>query len=194
MIEKPVTPTRIIPAGQAIPTAPPLPPAPHDAEDLPPWRTAAPRPRSSPPPDDPPPPSAPETAQGGEQRVVVEVCYPPPETEQPADEPHQQFSLAWARQYAHPWRSLIGAALALLPIPGVGYSAATIWAYTVGESRQYGIGWAYVLALGSVLLAGAADYRRARIRTRFFLVVAFIGCFGAIDWYDPITFLTGVHR
>lgn len=192
MTEQPITPTRIIPAGQPVPTAPPLPAAPHGAEDLPPWRTAAPSP-GSPPPADPPPPAR---EPFGEQRVVVEVWYPPADAQPDPDPgPRVRFSLDWLWQRAHPWRSFIGGALVLLPIPGVHYGAATVWASTVHQARDaFGIWWGYGLAFGVLGLAAAADERRTRWWTRGLLVVGFIGCFGAIDWFDPITIMTGVQR
>lgn len=186
MSEKPITPTRVIPAGQQIPSAPPLPAAPHGAEDVPPWRTTA------PPPAPPPPPHA---AAGGEQRVVVEVWYPPTE---PAPEPEQheapRWSMAWLWRHAHPWKTAIGGALALLPMPWTGYSLATTWAYTVHQARDFGWAWGYGLAGAALALAVLADGRRARIVTRLALVTAAAGVLGAIDPYDPITILTGVQR
>lgn len=191
MSEKPITPTRIIPAGHDIPTAPPLPAAPHGAEDVPPWRTTAPPPRPTGAPPEPPPPPH---GAGGEQRVVVEVWYPPAEPPQPEPDRAPRWSMAWAWQHAHPWKTAIGGAAALLPIPWTGYSLATTWAYTVDQSRDFGWAWGYGLAGAALALAVLADTRHARILTRLFLVVAVAGVLGAIDWYDPITILTGVTR
>lgn len=196
MSEKPVTPTRVIPAGQQIPSAPPLPPAPHGTEDVPPWRTTAPPPHHNAGAPPAPPPEAPRdhgAQHGGEQRVVVEVWYPPAEPP-PAPAPPSRWSMAWAWQHAHPWKTAIGGALALLPIPWTGYSLATTWAYTVHQSRDFGWGWGYGLAGAALSLALLADTRRARILTRLALVVTVVGCFGAVDWFDPITILTGVKK
>ncbi|MGK5728949.1 hypothetical protein ACSNOG_05295 [Streptomyces sp. URMC 124] len=82
-----------------------------------------------------------------------------------------------------------------------GYSIATTWAYTVQEARGFGIGWAYGLGLGTFALAALSEASNARhgaglrrqLATRTALVIAFIGAIGAIDLYDPVTALTGVH-
>ncbi|MFF4403807.1 hypothetical protein [Streptomyces sp. NPDC001404] len=190
-----VTPTRIIPAGQPLPpSARPLPPAPPGATDLPPWRTAAPPPA---PPAFPPPPQAaptppPPTAGPLEVRVVIDAA--------PTDsEPEERgFRWGWLWPHVRPFQTFTGGVVALLPIPWTGYSTATTWAYTVHEARGFGIPVAYGLGLGAFAAAWSAERRATgvlrQLIARAALVITFIGVLGAIDFYDPVTALTGVHR
>lgn len=101
---------------------------------------------------------------------------------------------AWLAQYVRPWHAVIGLTAAVLPIPGVGYSAATTWHYTVGEGRDsFGIGWGYGIGLVPLLLTLTVIVRRGGSPLRLFaLAVTFVGAFAAMSWYDPVQFLTGV--
>jgi hypothetical protein len=98
------------------------------------------------------------------------------------------------RGIAPVWKILAALAAAVTPLPGVGYSAGSIWAYCVDEARtDFGVAYGYGLALVPLLLAGRAFLRSRALRWLVALVVALIGLTGAIHLFDPVTFLTGVH-
>jgi hypothetical protein len=191
---EPVTPTRIIPAGAPLPARPPGP------DDIPPWWDrpnpgAHPNPNPNPPrtrTDPPAPPTnqnpepAPEPANPGPLEVRI--------TFEPA--PVEPAPGLWdrIRAVAPAWKILGALAAAVFPIPGVGYSIGSIWAYCVGEARHdFSPAHGYALALVPLLLAGRAFFRTRALRWLFALVVALIGLTGALHWFDPITALTGVH-
>lgn len=121
----------------------------------------------------------------------------------PPELTRRQRLWAWLRTYATPLQTLTGLTLAVAPILPGGNSFAGTWLYTVGEARGFGAGWAYALGGGALALAGFGiarkrDQRRegrgssgARI---FFFAVTFVGAFGAINLYDPVTWITGVHQ
>lgn len=185
--QRPVVPTRIIPAGEHLP-----PEVLADALRPPPRRA---RPPASPPPppvDDrawewqPPAPSGPV-----EVHVTVDLA--------PAAEPEQDELGIWSRAWdwaatrVRPWMLLLALAGAVIPIPWTGYSVGTTWAATVGQARELGTGWGYALAFGTFALACLRFIRTGHLLPLFFLVVTSIGLFGAIDLFDPVTWLTGVH-
>lgn len=180
MTKKLIIPTRILPAVASHPGRP--------------WHSLAappPPPAASPLPDPPDP-----QPQPVEVRHVHEIIVTSPDPE-PQPEPSRRERLAgWLGGYARPWHAAAALAGAVVPIPGVGYSAATIWHYTVGYGRdEWGIGWGY--ALGGIPLALALNtvVRRGGSPLRLFaLVVTGIGALAALSWYDPIQWLTGVHR
>ncbi|MEV0963282.1 hypothetical protein AB0J25_11950 [Streptomyces sp. NPDC049910] len=181
MTDQPITPTRIIPAGAPLPARPPAP------DEAPPWRAPAPPyPGAHPPP---PPPRDDRPPGPIEVRVTVDLAVP---YEEPEPSLWERFG-AWLRQFGRPWQFCLVFAAAVLPIPGVGYSLGTVWAYTVGEAREVGVAHAYVLALVPLYLAARAVRRTHSLRWLFALAVALIGVTGAVDWFDPITALTGVH-
>ncbi|MFW3459682.1 hypothetical protein ACN24K_01645 [Streptomyces microflavus] len=150
-----------------------------------------------------PPPTAPPA-------VVVPAPAPPPEqvhhhrvhvTLQPLPyyepiEPTRRARLwAWITSIGRPWQIAAALGLAYAPIPGVGYSVATIWASCVTEARaEYGQGQAYALALTPLAIAvmrivqGGGTLRRLLL-----LAISLTGLMGAIDLYDPVTWITGVH-
>ena len=188
MSSEPITPTRIIPAGWPVPRpAPPAapPPPPPAAPTVPP--PAAPGGGGWSPP--PPPWGAPI-----ELRVVFVPMAPVP-----VPEPTFRERLTgWLTDRLRPlwtWRGVIAIGLAVFPIPWTGYSAATTWASTVYQARQFGYGWGYALGGGAVLLAGYALRRGGPTAPRMFAgTVAAIGFLGAISLYDPVLIMTGVHR
>lgn len=191
MTDQPITPTRIIPAGEPIP-APPMPYAPHDAVDLPPWRTPAPPPRAAAPP--PPPPADPpiRTAAADPDpaplavRVTVDLVYP-------EAEPARRWNWAWLTSRLRPWSSLVAAVLVLAPWLG-GHSITGGWSALLNECRDtYSISGAYVLAGTALGLALLGERIRPGLATRAALIVALVGGTGALGWYDPITALTGVR-
>ncbi|MFE6428151.1 hypothetical protein ACFVOB_22200 [Streptomyces rochei] len=184
---RPVTPTRIIPAGAPLPARPPEP------GESPPWRTPPP----SPPPMVPPaPPSDPWPAAPppGPVHVHVTVDLAPAE---PEPEPSRRERLTtWLGRHVRPWHAVLGLSAAVVPIPGVGHSAATVWHYTVGLGREeFGAGQGYALGLVPLLLAVTIIVRRGGTPLRlFFLAVTAIGSLASFSWYDPVQILTGVAR
>ncbi|MEU0084917.1 hypothetical protein [Streptomyces sp. NPDC006274] len=84
----------------------------------------------------------------------------------------------------------------MIPIPGVGHSLGSIWAYCVADARQtFGIAYGYGLGLVPLLLASRAFARTQALRWLTASVVALIGLIGgALDWFDIVTITTGVHR
>ncbi|GAA4684646.1 hypothetical protein [Streptomyces youssoufiensis] len=197
-----ITPTRVIPASEWPPLAgTPLPPRPPGADEVPPWRAPA-APPSPPPP--PVPPAAgrpwpwPEPPAGGPPlhiRVTVDLVPPEPEPEPP-----RRWSWAWLTSRIRPWVTLIAAGAALAPMPWTGYSAATTWAATVHNARDFGLPWAYALGLAALGYAvwiekdthNQSPLRR-RLIGRFLLVITSVGVLGALHFYDPVTLITGVR-
>ncbi|MCA1845090.1 MAG: hypothetical protein LC792_18230, partial [Actinobacteria bacterium] len=99
---------------------------------------------------------------------------------------------SWVWDHLRPWHTLGGTVLALLPAFG-GYSAASGWAHAVHSCRvESGPGGGYTLALGALLAASVATWRRPYWATRTALVIALAGCLGAVHPFDPVTGLTGV--
>lgn len=170
---KPITPTRILRPGEHLPPA-----------VLEPGAWPPPRPPAPPPTPEPEPP-APAPAEVV-HRVVVEVAR------EPEEEP-SRWSLAWLWRHVRPWQIILALVGALVPIPWTGYSIATTWAYTVGEAREMHMGVGYGLAFGAFALAALRFVRTRRVLPLFFLVVGFVGLFGAFDLFDPVTWLTGVR-
>lgn len=89
------------------------------------------------------------------------------------------------------WRVVLALVLAFAPIPWTGYSAATTWAYSVGEAREMAMWLGYATAFGSFGLAAGWLMRKRSALALAATAVTFIGISGAIHWYDPITWLTG---
>jgi hypothetical protein len=82
-----------------------------------------------------------------------------------------------------------------------GQSPVGLWSHTVHQARtEAGIGAAYTIAGVAVGAAWVLDHRSSppgqpgRAVPRFLLVTASLGAFGVLHWYDPVLFLTGVHR
>ncbi|MFW3473636.1 hypothetical protein [Streptomyces microflavus] len=101
---------------------------------------------------------------------------------------------AWITSIGRPWQIAAALGLAFAPIPVVGYSVATIWASGVTEARaEYGQANAYALALTPLAIAvmrivqGGGTLRRLLL-----LAISLTGLMGAIDLYDPVTWITGV--
>ncbi|MFD8407193.1 hypothetical protein ACFV1G_21210 [Streptomyces anulatus] len=179
----PIIPTRIIPGGAPLPSGPPPPGA------VPPWREpAAPPP---PPPAAPPAAATPAPPPLPEPVVHVHVVLP----YEPEPEPTRWQRLwRWVTTIGRPWQICGALALALLPIPGVGYSVATIWASVVTEARaEGGQDAGYALALTPLAIAVMRIVRGGgTLRRLLLLAVSLVGLMGAINLYDPITWLTGV--
>ncbi|WP_420169023.1 hypothetical protein [Streptomyces violaceoruber] len=185
---EPIIPTKIIPGGVPLPSGPPPPGA------VPPWR--APAPAAPPPPPPPVPPAmavpAPEPPKPPDPVVHVHVVLP----YEPEPEPTRWQRLwAWVTAIGRPWQIGGALTLALLPIPGVGYSIATIWASVVTTVRaEYGQANAYALALTPLAIAVIRIVRGGgTLRRLLLLAISLVGLAGAIDLYDPVTWITGVH-
>ncbi|MFJ7489730.1 hypothetical protein ACIQZB_00465 [Streptomyces sp. NPDC097727] len=189
-----VTPSRIFPAGT------PLPPRAPEPGEVPPWRTNPAPPEPPAPPAPPPvaPPAVPPPPPPVQQIVMppgpfeVHVTLQPPEPEPT----RWQRLAAWARQFGKPWQAAGALVLALFPIPGVGHSIASAWARVVFETRDaWGQDAGYALACTPLAWALLRIYYRGGTIRRLFVlavsVVGFVG--GAIHFYDPITWITGVR-
>lgn len=121
----------------------------------------------------------------------------------PPELTRRQRLWAWLRTYATPLQALTGLTLAVAPILPGGYSFAGTWLYTVAEARDFGSGWGYAIGGSALALAGFAIARKRDQRREgrgssgvriFFFAVTFVGAFGAINLYDPVTWITGVHQ
>ncbi|MEV8600465.1 hypothetical protein AB0465_11365 [Streptomyces griseoviridis] len=187
-VPRPVTPTRIIPAGAPLPARPP------EAGEIPPWRAPQPAPPAAPPPPPPPAPVTPTAAPPPPPPTppvvhhVHQVVLVPPE-----DPPPPRL---WARLWDAlvTWRLLGAVLLALLPWLG-GRSPVSAWGHTVHQARtEAGILAAYVTASLAVTLTWLWDRqtKHRRFLPRFAFVTALLGSLGVLSWVDPITLLTGV--
>ncbi|MFF1483118.1 hypothetical protein ACIGZH_01755 [Streptomyces sp. NPDC058319] len=186
---RPITPTRIIPAGAPLPERAPEP------GEVPPWRLPPPPPPPPAVPDPPPPP--PDPGPPGGISVVHHVHVHEFVLTEPERQPSRWERLtAWLGRYIRPWDAVIGLTCGLVPIPGTGYSAATTWHYTVGTAREtWGVGWGYGFGLVPLALTANAIVRHGGSPARlFFLTVTFVGSLAALSWWDPVQALTGVAR
>ncbi|WP_129307977.1 hypothetical protein [Streptomyces sp. L2] len=183
---RPVTPTRVIPAGAPLPARAPEP------GELPPWRT---------PPPPPPPPVVPDPVprlpDPAPQPMVVqhvhEVRVTLADPEPQPDPPMWARAWDWAWGQLFTWRMLAAVLAALLPW-AYGRSPVSIWAHTVHQARtDTGIGTAYFIAGVAIAAAWALDRHTGRVVPRFLLVTALLGGLGVLSWLDPILALTGVH-
>ncbi|MFI2761374.1 hypothetical protein ACH5A3_21270 [Streptomyces echinatus] len=176
---RPVTPTRVIPAGAPLPARAPEP------GEAPPWRTPPPPPPVMTPPAPPAPPPSPPPAEV----VVRHVHEVLPVVE---ERPQRVWERLWDALVT--WRMLAALLAALLPWAG-GRSPVGIWAHTVHQARtEASIGAAYVIAGVAIAAAWGLDRHTGRAVPRFLLVTALIGALGVLDWFDALTLLTGVHR
>ncbi|MET9140551.1 hypothetical protein [Streptomyces parvulus] len=179
---RPVTPTRVIPAGAPLPARPPEP------GEAPPWRTPPPPPppAAAPPVPFPPPPES----RPLEVRHTHEVVLTWPEPE--PDPGPRLWERLWERLFT--WRMVVAILAALTPWAG-GQSPVGLWSGTVHQARtEAGVLAAYVLAAVAVTAAWVLDRRTHRAVPRFLLVTAGLGAFGVLDWWDPVLLFTGVTR
>ncbi|MFD9952456.1 hypothetical protein [[Kitasatospora] papulosa] len=196
MTDRPIIPTRVIPAGAPLPDRGPLP------GELPPWYAAAPAAATAPaaaqPPAPPTPPAA-APAPAAPEPLAPQLHFHlvAPYYEEP--EPTRRERLwAWVRTIGRPWQACGALVLALVPIPGLDYSVATTWAYCVSAARdQWGQEHAYALALTPLGIAVISLVRNAGPRgglgRLLLLAVSIVGLTGAMNLYDPITWITGVR-
>ncbi|THA78396.1 hypothetical protein E6R60_05795 [Streptomyces sp. A0642] len=184
-MSKPIIPTRIIPGGAQLPDRLPEP------GELPPWwETPA-------PPLQPPPLPAPAPTPEPEPRPLQ--VYVTVQTEPYYEEPEPtRWQRLWAglHRIGRPWQICGALLLAVLPVPGTGFSAATTWAYAVGQARdEWGAAHGYVLALLPLVWVIARTARHGGTLLRVWgITVALAGLLGALDPFDIVTILTGVHR
>jgi len=188
MSKKPITPTRIIPAGTPLPT--PLPAGPPQPGQIPPWRTAPTPPPPAPPPPPPPVAVVPAPApQPIEVRHVHEVVLIPAEPEP------ERGPRLWERLWdvLVTWRMLVAILAAFLPWANY-HSPVGIWAHTLHQARtEAGVGAAYVIAGVALGAAWALDRHTNRVVPRFLFVTALVGGLGVFEWFDAVTLITGVH-
>ncbi|MFD3646363.1 hypothetical protein ACFWUT_23405 [Streptomyces cyaneofuscatus] len=186
---KPIIPTRIIPGGASLPPGPP------PAGAVPPWRAPAPAP-AAPPTPPPAPPAVPAAAPASPPPPPipqVHVHLVAPYYEEP--EPTRRERLrAWITSIGRPWQVCGALALAFLPIAG-GHSIATLWASCVTVARaEGGQDAGYALALTPLAIAVMRIVRGGgTLRRLLLLAISLTGLMGAIDLYDPVTWITGVH-
>ncbi|MFD6421569.1 hypothetical protein [Streptomyces sp. NPDC060198] len=183
----PITPTRIIPAGAPLPDRGPL------SGEIPPWRIPGPAAPPVPPPPPittvPPPAPAPAPLPAPQVHVHVVMAY------EPEPEPTRRQRLwAWVRTIGKPWQLGGAIGLTFLPLLG-GDSIATLWASCVTEARaEAGQGAAYTLACTPLAIAVVRVTTGGGTVLRLLLLaVSIVGLAGAINLYDPVTWITGVH-
>lgn len=183
---RPITPTRVIPAGADLPARAP------DPGEAPPWRTPPPPPPVR--PADPPLSPWPAAPPPGPIEVRVTVDLVPPVEPEPEESRWSRIWDAFTTRIS-PWKAALALLAAVTPIPWTGYSAAVTWHYTITEARELHVGFGYALAFGTFTLA-VNKLTRGRGGTicLFFCATTLIGLFGAMSWYDPIQILTGVSR
>ncbi|MFE2382185.1 hypothetical protein [Streptomyces misionensis] len=180
---RPITPTRVIPAGAPLPARAPEP------GEAPPWRTPPPPPPPPAIPDPPPPAPEPDPIPRAVlvRHVHEHVLVPVEEERQP-----RLWERLWDQLMS--WRMLTAILAALTPWAD-GRSPVGIWGHTVHQARtEAGIGAAYVIAGVAIAVTWALDRKTGRAIPRFLLVTALVGGFGVLDWFDALTLLTGVHR
>jgi hypothetical protein len=125
-------------------------------------------------------------------RVTVDLAYPYAEPE-----PTRWERLtAWLSRFGQPWQAVGGLLLAVVPVPWTGHSAASTWAYTVHLARDFGLPHAYALALIPLAIVVRRILRHGGTVLRLWAlaVTAIGGLTGALDWFDLVTLITGVHR
>lgn len=187
MTDRPIIPTRVIPAGAPLPDRGPLP------GERPPWHLP-PAPAAAQPPAPPAPaPAAPAPAPEPHPVQVYVTLQPAPYYN---DEPTRRERLwAWLRTIGRPWQVGGALILAFLPIPGLDYSVATTWASCVTYARdEWGQQAGYAYALVPLAIAVMRITRSGGTLKRLLLLaISLTGLAGAIDLYDPVTWITGVR-
>lgn len=187
MTDRPITPTRIIPAGAPLPDRGPLP------GEVPPWWETPAAPAPPPPPVQPPavPVATPAPEPPPVPQIHVHLVAPYYEEVDPT---RRERLWTWVRGFGRPWQISGALLLAVLPIPGTGYSAATTWAYAISETRDtWGQGAGYALALTPLTIALIRISHGGTLPRLLLLAISLVGLTGAIHLYDPVTWITGVH-
>ncbi|MFE7624643.1 hypothetical protein [Streptomyces sp. NPDC057509] len=194
MTNRPITPTRIIPAGAPLPNR-----GPHTGE-IPPWREqpapAAPPPAgpAAPPAPlavpTPPPPPSPEPPP-----VHVHVTVQPGPYYDPVEPTRRERFWAWLRTFGRPWQIAGALLLTVLPVPYTHYSAMATAAYATAQARvHWGAPTGYVIALIPLAWACAHTRRRPTVLRLCIVAISLGGLLGALDPFDLVTAYTGVHR
>ncbi|MGY0023737.1 hypothetical protein ACVHNB_32810 [Streptomyces sp. YJ-C3] len=116
-----------------------------------------------------------------------------PPAEATAPEPDERRDWSWLMRWIRPWQSFTAGAVSVLPLFN-GWSLATGWARALHEMRTDTLAGAYTTALLALGAAFLLDKRRKRWLLRLALITTAVGSLGVLDWFDPITFVTGVHR
>ena len=132
-------------------------------------------------------PAAPTPA--APKRVTKADPEPAPEQQQEREPRDWTWLTSWLR----PWQTLTAGAAAVVPAFN-GYSLAAGWASILHDMRADTLPGAYTTAGVALVATFALDLRRGRLLTRTFLLTAVVGGTGVLDWFDPITFVTGVTR
>ncbi|MCX4504308.1 hypothetical protein [Streptomyces anulatus] len=191
---KPIIPSMIIPGGAPLPSGPPPPGA------VPPWRAPAPAAAAPPPPQPPAPPTVAVPAPPPPPEPVhvhhVHVTVQPVPYYEPVELTWWDRVCAWMRTIGRPWQLILALLAAVVPIPGVDHSAASVWADTVGEARtEWGAAYGYALALAPLVWVVMRTVRHGGTLRRIWAgTVAVIGLIASIDLFDIVTLLTGVSR
>ncbi|TXS36942.1 hypothetical protein EAO72_26520 [Streptomyces sp. or43] len=106
----------------------------------------------------------------------------------------QRLAAALRVMLGRPWKICAALTLALMPIPGIGYSAATTWAYAVGQAREaWGQSSGYALAVTPLVVALVRISHGGTLPRLLLLAIALVGVTGAMHLYDPVTWITGVR-
>lgn len=111
----------------------------------------------------------------------------------PAAEPRERRDWGWLWQWIRPWHTLTAGFTSVLPVFN-GWSLSTGWARILHDMRADTIGGAYTTAGIALAATYLLDLKRHRWLLRLALITTAIGALGVFDWFDPITFVTGVHR
>jgi hypothetical protein len=118
----------------------------------------------------------------------------PVEDEPPQPEPEREGrDWSWLWQWARPWQTFTAGAVSVLPIFN-GWSPATGWALVLHDMRADSLSAAYTTAGIALATTYLLDLKRRRWLLRLALITATIGSLGVLDWFDPITLVTGVRR
>lgn len=195
MTNRPILPTRIIPAGAPLPNR-----GPHTGE-IPPWREQ-PAP-AVPPPAGPPAPPAPPAVPTPPSPPVPEpppvhvhvTVQPGPYYDLPEPTWRQRLTTWVTQRFGRPWQIAGALLLTVLPIPGTHYSAMTTAAYATAQARtEWGAPTGYVIALLPLAWACARTRQHPTILRLCIVSIALGGLLGALDPFDLVTAYTGVHR
>ncbi|MEU7597303.1 hypothetical protein AB0B79_30365 [Streptomyces sp. NPDC039022] len=195
---RPITPTRIFPAGQSLPpaqqptAAPAPPPSPAAAPPAPPMPPVP--PTSMPPWWMGGPPQPPQ----GPLEIRVKVDLVPPEAE--PESTRRERLWAWITSRISPYAAVLAMAAAVVPIPGIGYGLGACWgSYLYAMRVTVHPSLAYVVGLGAVAVCGwritrrLDTGRRAQLLSLTGLSVSTVGVlYGVVRPLDIVTAITGV--
>lgn len=118
---------------------------------------------------------------------------PPDPPAPPEDGARPPRRWSWLTGWIRPWHTLTAGVVAVLPVFG-GWSLTTGWAHALHDMRSESVSGAYLTAAAAVGLAFLLDLRRRRWLLRLALITTTVGALGVLDWYDPVTLITGAVR